>query len=242
MTTVAIIQARMGSTRLPGKIMHDLAGAPVLVRCVERARRATTLDRVVVATTEEPADNAVVALCDERSYPCTRGSQDDVLDRYYRAAQHHNADIVVRITSDCPLIEPEIIDRVIQAFHTNPCDYASNILPLRTYPRGLDLEVFSFDALSRAWHEDHNPAWREHVTPYLYRHPERFKLHAISNDADYSHMRWTVDTPEDLLFVQKIYAAFNGRDNFSWCDVLRVLEQHPEWLEINRHIQQKQTT
>jgi spore coat polysaccharide biosynthesis protein SpsF len=211
----------------------------VLVRCVERARRATTLDRVVVATTEESADDAVVALCDERGYPCTRGSQDDVLDRYYRAAQHHNADVVVRITSDCPLIEPEIIDRVMQAFHTNPCDYASNILLLRTYPRGLDLEVFSFDALSRAWHEDHNPAWREHVTPYIYRHPELFKLHAISNDVDYSHMRWTVDTPEDLAFVQKIYAAFNGRDDFSWRDVLRVLEQHPDWLDINRDIQQK---
>jgi spore coat polysaccharide biosynthesis protein SpsF len=147
---------------------------------------------------------------------------------------------VVRITSDCPLIEPEIIDRVVQAFHENDCDYASNTLPPRTYPRGLDLEVFSFDVLARAWHENQYPDWREHVTPYIYRHPEIFKLHAISNDENYSHMRWTIDTPDDLLFVRKIYEAFNGRDDFSWREVLRVLEQHPEWLEINRRVQQKE--
>ncbi len=240
MTTIAIIQARMGSTRLPGKILHDLAGDPVLVRCVERTRRAATLDEVIVATTEEPADDAVVALCRARGYSCTRGSQDDVLDRYYHAAHHHHADVVVRITSDCPLIEPGIIDRAVRAFRANPCDYASNTLPPRNYPRGLDVEVFRFDALARAWREDQNPAWREHVTPYIYRHPELFKLQAVSNDVDYSHMRWTVDTPEDLAFVRKIYEAFEGHDTFTWHEVLHLLEQHPEWLEINRNVPQKE--
>jgi spore coat polysaccharide biosynthesis protein SpsF len=240
MTTVAIIQARMGSTRLPGKIMQNLDGAPVLVRCVERTRRVATLDAVIVATTEEPADDGVVALCRERDYPCTRGSQDDVLDRYYRAAQQYHADIIVRITSDCPLIEPTVIDSVVHGFYATSCDYASNTLPPRNYPRGLDVEVFRFDALARAWREDQNPAWREHVTPYIYRHPELFTLHTVVNDVDYSHMRWTVDTPEDLAFVRKIYEAFDGRDDFTWHEVLHLLEQHPEWLDINRNVPQKE--
>lgn len=240
MNVTAIIQARLGSTRLPGKILRDLAGKPMLVQCVERVRRATTLDEVVVATTDEPADEAVVALCQRHGYPCTRGSQDDVLDRYYRAVQHYPADVIVRITSDCPLIEPEIIDRVVQEFQKNPCDYASNTLPPRTFPRGLDVEVFSFAALEGAWQEDKNPAWREHVTPYLYYHPERFRLLAVSSDVDYSAMRWTVDTPKDLAFVQHIYEAFNGDNTFSWRDVLRLLEQHPQWMEINREVRQKE--
>jgi spore coat polysaccharide biosynthesis protein SpsF len=239
MTTVAIIQARMGSTRLPGKVLTDLAGEPALVHVVERTRRATTLDAVVVATTAQPADESIVQLCTERGYPCVRGSEDDVLDRYYRAAQQYHADVVVRITADCPLIEPAIIDHVVQTFRRHRCDYVSNSLPPRTYPRGLDVEVFRFAALARAWHEDTNPTWREHVTPYIRRNPERFSLHAVAHDGDYSAMRWTVDTEEDLALVRHIYEHF-GNNTFSWQDVLMLLEQHPEWLAINQHIQQKQ--
>ena len=240
MRVVAIIQARMSSTRLPDKVLLDLAGEPMLARCLNRTSHAQTLDEVVVATTVQPADEAIVHLCAERGWPCFRGSEEDVLDRYYRAAVTHQADVVVRITSDCPLIEPEIVDRVVQEFlDLQPgVDYACNVLPRRTFPRGLDTEVMRFDVLEQACREDDNPAWREHVTPYIQRNPDLFRIHGVMNEVDYSHMRWTVDTPEDLAFVRRIYEHF-GHDRFSWREVLAVLEEHPEWLKINQHIQQK---
>ena len=240
MRIVAVIQARMGSTRLPGKVLMGLAGESMLARVVARSRRATMLHEVVVATTTKPADEAIVELCAARGWPCFRGSEDDVLDRYYRAALAHQADVVVRITSDCPLIEPEIVDRVVWEFlERQPrVDYACNVLPRRTFPRGLATEVMRFDVLERAWREDLNPAWREHVTPYIQRNPDLFRVHGVTNKVDYSHMRWTVDTPEDLAFVRCIYDHF-GHDRFSWREVLVVLGQHPEWLEINRQVHQK---
>ena len=240
MRIVAIIQARMGSTRLPGKVLLDLAGAPVLARVVNRCRRAATLDDVVVATTTLAADDPIVELCRANNWKSFRGQEDDVLDRYYHAAMQSQAEVVVRITSDCPLIEPEIIDLTVKTFlEHGSLDYAGNSLPPRTFPRGLDVEVFSFEALARAWREDTNPAWREHVTPYIYRHPEKFRLHAVINDADLSSRRWTVDTAADLAFVRKIYEQFS-HDGFSWREVLKLLEKHPEWLEINRHVVQKE--
>lgn len=240
MKVIAIIQARLGSTRLPGKVLLDLAGEPMLVRDMDRLSRAETLDEVVVATTVEPADEAIVDLCQERGWPCFRGSEKDVLDRYYRAAQEYQADAVVRITSDCPLIEPQVVDQVVKAFleRQPELDYASNTAPERTFPRGLDTEVMRFDALERAWREDDDPAWREHVTPYIRRHPERFQTYGVLNDEDLSRMRWTVDTPEDLAFVRRIYEHF-GHDQFSWHEVLALLDRHPEWLAINRDVQQK---
>jgi spore coat polysaccharide biosynthesis protein SpsF len=236
---VAIIQARMGSTRLPSKVLEDLAGEPMLARVVDRTRRAKTLDTTAVATTRQPADDAIVRLCEERGWPFFRGSEEDVLDRYYQAALASKADVVVRITSDCPLIEPEIVDRVVNEFlsHYPEVEYVSNNLQ-RTFPRGLDVEIMSFDALEKAWQEDCNPTWREHVTPYLRRHPKKFRTRNVANDIDYSHMRWTVDTIEDLTFVRKIYSYFQN-DTFTWREVLHLLEAHPEWLEINRHVQQK---
>lgn len=240
MKVVAIIQARMGSTRLPGKVLLDLSGEPMLVRVVNRCRRATTVDQVIIATTTETRDEAIVDLCDSRGWACFRGSEDDVLDRYFQAARKHHAEVVVRITSDCPLIEPEIIDLTVREFlQDGTLDYVSNTLPPRTFPRGLDVEVMTFKALERAWQEDGNPAWREHVTPYIYHHPEEFALRTVTNDHDYSHMRWTVDTPEDLAFARRVYDHF-GHDRFSWREVIALLEEHPEWLEINRHIQQKE--
>lgn len=239
MKVVAIIQARMGSTRLPGKVLLDLAGEPMLVRVVNRCRRATTVDQVIIATTTETRDEAIVDLCDSRGWACFRGSEDDVLDRYFQAAKKHQAEVVVRITSDCPLIEPEIIDLTVREFlQDGTLDYVSNTLPPRTFPRGLDVEVMAFEALERAWQEDKNPTWREHVTSYIYRHPERFALRTVTNDQDYSHMRWTVDTPEDLAFVRRVYDHF-GHDRFSWREVIALLEEHPEWLEINQHVVQK---
>ena len=237
MKVVAIIQARIGSTRLPGKVLEDLVGQPMLARVVNRTRRAKTLDAAVVATTTQPTDDIIVRLCQTQGCPYFRGSGEDVLDRYYRAVLAFRADAIVRITSDCPLIEPEIIDIVVNEFLCHHVDYVSNTLIL-TLPRGLDVEVMSFDALEKAWQEDTNPAWREHVTPYIQHHPEKFKIRNVANDTDYSYMRWTVDTIDDLTFVRKIYDHFQS-DTFTWGEVLHLLEMHPEWLEINRHVQQK---
>lgn len=240
MRVVAVIQARMGSTRLPGKVLVDLAGDFTLARVVNRTGRAKLLDQVVVATTVKPADDAIVRLCSERGWSCYRGSEEDVLDRYYKAACAFQADAIVRITSDCPLIDAGVVDRVVQEFLDRQpgIDYACNVLPRRTFPHGLDTEVMRFEVLEQAWREDDNPAWREHVTPYIYRHPEKFRLLWVTNDVDYSHMRWTVDTPEDLEFIRRIYEHF-GHDHFSWREVLAVLDEHPEWLDINRHVRQK---
>jgi spore coat polysaccharide biosynthesis protein SpsF len=237
---IAIVQARMGSTRLPGKVLEDLAGEPVLTRCINRVRRSEKLDEVVIATTCKQEDEAIVHLCTEHGWPCFRGSEEDVLDRYYQAALSYKAEVVVRITSDCPLIDPEVVDWLIQEFLDRQpgLDYTSNTLPPRTYPRGLDTEVIGFNALERAWQEDRNRSWREHVTPYIYRNPERFRIYSVTSETDYSSLRWTVDTPEDLAFVRCVYDHF-GHDSFSWREVLGFLESNPELLQINRQVHQK---
>ena len=193
------------------------------------------LDAVVVATTISQADDATAALCAARNWTCFRGSEHDVLDRYYRAAELYQADTVVRVTSDCPLIEPEIIDRVLTEFRPGAptLDYASNFIPERTYPRGLDVEAFTFSALRQAWTDDRNPAWREHVTEYILRNPCRFRLRGVRYEEDLSHWRWTVDTLEDLTLARLIFDSFR-HDRFSWRDVLALLAEHPDWIEINR--------
>lgn len=239
MKTFAIIQARMGSTRLPGKVLMDLVGEPMLARVINRVRRAQTIDDVVIATTNLAQDNVLEQVCRTHGWLCFRGSENDVLDRYYQAARQFGADIIVRITSDCPLIDPDVIDQVVRAYHVEPSvDYASNVLPIRTFPRGLDTEVFGFETLERLWHQDQNPATREHVTQYIYKHLGEFNTRGITHSQDLSHLRWTVDTPQDLMFVRKIYEHF-GNDSFSWHDGLAVLQEHPDWQRINAHIQQK---
>lgn len=240
MRVVAIIQARMGSTRLPGKVMKDLLGKPVLVRDVNRIRRARCINEVVIATTTRPEDDPIASLCEEEGWHCFRGSEDDLLDRYYRTAQVFDADVIVRITSDCPMIDPGIVDKVIEEFLSlrEKVDYVSNTLPPRTFPRGLDVEVMTFEALERAWREDSDPALREHVTPYIYRNSETFRLHRVANEVDLSHHRWTLDTPEDLAFIRAVYGHF-GNDHFTWTDALQYLGQHPEIVKINSDIKQK---
>lgn len=237
--TVAVLQARMGSQRLPGKVLRDLAGEPMMARVVARARRARELDEVVVATTTLSSDEPVAALAGQRGWPLYRGSPEDLTDRYYQAARAHGAETIVRITCDCPFIEPAVVDATVRLFRESGADYATNGMAPRTFPRGLDVEVFSFDSLERAWREDHNPAWREHATPYLYRHPELFKLVGLTHSQDLSSLRWTVDTPEDFAFAETVYRAL-GHDRFSWMDVLALLEQNPSWSDINRGIAQKE--
>lgn len=240
MSVVAIIQARMGSTRLPGKALLPLAGESMLDRVINRTRRAVLVSEVIVATSTQAADDKIVELGEKNGWKTFRGSEPDVLDRYYRTAQHSQAEVVVRITSDCPLIEPQIIDQAVREFLAGGVDYVSNTLSPRTFPRGLDVEVFSFACLERAWNDAKDQAEREHVTLYIYRHPEKFTLKGITNSSDYSDMRWTVDTPEDLAFVRRIYDHF-GHDRFTWHEVLTLLEENPAWLNINAHVKQKAT-
>ena len=238
MKTVAIIQARMGSTRLPGKVMKDLGGETVLARVVSRVRRASRVDEVVIATTHEPGDDRIVEECRRLAVRVFRGEVEDVLDRYYRAAKEVGAEAIVRITSDCPLIEPEVTDATIQAFLERRPDYASNRLH-RTYPRGLDTEVMTWEALDRTWRQAKKPYERVHVTPYIYEHTDQFTLVSVSGDIDYSSHRWTLDEPGDLAFLRAVYDRMEDREGFSWRDVLALLEREPGLMELNRHVLQK---
>jgi spore coat polysaccharide biosynthesis protein SpsF len=238
MKIVAIIQARIGSTRLPGKALKDIHGRTMLARVVRRASRSALIDKVVVATTEKKADDAIVSECDLLGISCFRGSEDDVLDRYYRAAKTVSADTIVRITSDCPLIDSEIIDSVIQAYLDNLPDYASNTIK-STYPRGMDVEVFSFNALEIAWSKALQDFEHVHVTPYIYQHPEQFRIFPVTGKGDWSRYRWTVDTKEDLALIRAIYAKINRDDFFSWGDVLELLNREPNLADVNRHVRQK---
>jgi len=225
MTVGAIIQARMGSTRLPGKALVDIEGAPMLARVIERSRRARTIDRLVVATTTKSEDDPIVACCRELGADVFRGDEDDVLDRYYQAARQYGFDVVARITSDCPLIDPGLVDDVLQPLlnGTSAVDYSANTLR-RTYPRGLDVQAAPIGTVERAWREARSSHEREHVFPYVYEHPELFRFFSVSDSVDRSDMRWTVDTPDDLAFVRKVYRALGAVD-FTWRDVLKMSVQ-----------------
>ncbi len=240
MTTLAIIQARMGSSRLPGKVLEVFAGKTALEHCVERTRACSAIDEVVVATTSQPGDDVLVELCHSKHWRWARGSEHDVLDRYYQAAHAIGATHVVRITSDCPLTDPDVLGELIARYRGGDrIDYASTSLPTPTFPIGISAEVMRFEALERAWRDDDNPAWREHVTPYLYRHPEAFRILGVGCEADYSHHRWTLDTPEDATLIRTLFDHFAGRA-FGWRDALAVMAEHPEWQAINAAIQQRQ--
>ena len=210
----------------------------MLARVVRRASRAKTLDGVVVACSTEPGDEAIVQECEQLGVGCFRGSDSDVLDRYYQTSRAFPSDVYVRITSDCPVIDPEVIDKVVRSFAEGGFDYASNTVQ-RTYPRGLDTEVFTGEGLARIWTEAKEPYQRVHVTPYFYQNPGLFKLGYVTQDVDQNEMRWTVDTPDDLRFVSAIYERLGGDDTFSWRDVLALLEREPELAAINQHVQQK---
>src|SRR5579871_5661602 len=224
---VAIIQARVGSTRLPRKVFAEIEGRPMLWHVVNRVHKARLVDRIVVATSKEPANDAIAALCERQEWACVRGSEADVLDRFYQAAQAFSARFYVRITADCPLIDPEVIDRVIGVLQTGKYDYVSNTLRY-TYPDGLDAEAFTGEALAQAWREASKPSEREHVTPYL-RLSGKFRLTNVENDTDLSGhaFRWSVDDERDLQFVRRIYAHFTHQPDFRLKDILMLLEQDP---------------
>lgn len=245
---VCVMQARMTSTRLPGKVLLDLAGKPVLVRDVERVRDCRLVDEVVVATSTMMQDDAIVDALAEHvpDAKVYRGSLDDVLDRFYQAAKEASADIVVRITSDCPLCEPELIDRVIQQLLDDPdLQYSSNVESagqgVRSFPRGLDAEAFRFSALETAWQNATEQEEREHVTPHIRRRPQEFKSANIQSPVDYTHLRWTLDTPADYKLIRTIYARLYPQNpKFRMEDILALLEREPELATMNVEVQQKE--
>ncbi len=239
---VAIIQARMGSSRLPGKVLRDIHGKPMLVWVVERTRKASCVSEVMVATTSDPSDDMIEQVCRQMNIPCFRGNIYDVLDRYYQAAREAQAEVVVRITADCPLIDAGLIDMVMQRFAEEKVDFAANRLPppyQRTYPIGLDVEVVSFQALQRAWQEAKEKHEREHVLPYLYESPGRFKTLTVDHETDLGSYRWTVDTFEDLEFIQRLFTLLPDPENFTWLDVLKIVEENPQLSKINAGVSHK---
>jgi spore coat polysaccharide biosynthesis protein SpsF len=238
MKIVAMIQARMNSSRLPGKVLMHLGGETVLARVVRRLRRAGLIEEIVVATTRAAVDQAIVDECRCLRVGVFRGEENDVLDRCYQAARACNAKAVVRITSDCPVIDPQLVDETIAVFQQRCGDYGSNLFP-RTYPRGLDTEVFTMAALEQAWHDAHAAYDREHVTPYFYQHPELFRLVSKRGRTDYSRFRWTLDTVDDFELLRMIYARFGDQNDFSWGDVIKLMEREPELAELNSHVVQK---
>ncbi len=254
---VAIIQGRMSSSRLPGKILADISGQPMLSRVYIRTARAKTLDEVIFATTIDSSDDPVAEYCDFAGIPFTRGSLYDVLDRYYQTAKNAQADIVVRITADCPVIDPDLIDDVVRTVVSDQFDFAANRLPPpmgRTYPIGLDVEVCTFAALKKAWKEAKEPQHREHVMPYFYEgvqlktvnrqlqtgtSPRGFNIALLHHPTDFGDYRWTVDTPEDLQFMRAVYSRFDGRDDFTWKEVLDLVHDEPSLMQINADVQHK---
>ncbi len=238
MKVLIILQARMGSERLPGKVLMEVLGRPLLSFMLERLRDIQDID-LVVATTTNPKDDAIVSLCLKEQVNVFRGSESDVLDRYYQAALENHADIIVRVTGDCPCIDPDIIKLVIDFYLDNSFDYVSNTLKL-TYPRGMDVEVFSFAALEKAHMEAKTEFEKEHVTPYIYTHPEIFKLENFPFDEDASQYRLTVDTPEDFELIRRIIEAlYPVNPNYTLDDILILLKKNPEWAQLNAHIRQK---
>ena len=237
---VAIVQARMESERLPGKVLADIQGEPMLIRVAKRAERADSLDSLLVATSSHVQDDVVEETCIERGIPVFRGDLNDVLDRYYRAALFVQADVIVRLTGDCPLLGPDLIDDAVHAYLTAdpPVDFVANRFPdQRTYPIGTDVEVFSLDALRVVWKSADQPHQREHVTPYLYEEPGRFRTLLLRNDRDLGQMRWAVDEQSDLEFVRRIYT--NLENGFSWLEVLELLDRDPSILALNAAVQQR---
>lgn len=240
MKIVAIIQARMGSTRLPGKILKKVLGKTLLEYQLERVQRSKLIDEIVVATTTKKSDDDIVSLCNSLNISTYRGSEEDVLSRYFEAAVQYEADIVVRLTSDCPLIDPNIVDQVIQLYLDNqPIDYVSNAIE-RSFPRGLDTEVFSFATLKKAYEEATLQRDREHVTAYIYTNRHLFSLTYLKNDRDYRHYRWTVDTKEDFELIRLILEEiYPNNPTFTMHDIIELLNDHPNWIKINAHIEQK---
>lgn len=236
MSVIAIVQARMGSTRLPGKVLLNLEDKTVLEHVIRRIEASEHVDDVVVATTISKADLRIVELCAHLGISVYCGSENDVLDRYYQAAKLFKADTIIRITSDCPVIDPIIIDEVISLHLKTNADYTSNTLK-ETYPDGQDIEVFTFASLKTAWVDANLASEREHVTPYIRNNPDFFKYASLEHKEDLSQKRWTLDNTEDLDFLRLVYKyLYNKNQLFGMADILKLIIEKPEIEHINQHI------
>lgn len=235
--TVAIIQARMGSTRLSGKIMLNILGKPVLWHVVNRVSRAKLIDELIVATTTKTKDDVIERFCKENNISIFRGQEKDVLDRYYQCAKKYNMENIVRITADCPLHDPQIIDLVIERYEGGNYDYITNADP-PSYPDGIDVEVFSFLALEKAWNNAKLSSEREHVTPYIRKNKNLFRVSNVENETDLSEFRWTLDQEEDFRFIKTVYEKLSESksDIFYMNDIVELIDKYPELLKINSNI------
>ena len=237
MKSVAIIQARMGSTRLPGKVMKKLAGVPVIKQVFSRVCMIEGLSGVLVATSTLDKDDILAEYCAGENIPLFRGSEDDVLDRYVQASRQADADVVMRITADCPFLDPRLSAKVLDLMLANPdCDYADNITPV-TYPKGLDTQVVRRTTLERLWEQCDEPEDREHVLAYIRKHPEAFTTMAVNSPVDYSAHRWTLDRAEDYKMLSMLARELKQQGLFGYHEeILRILDEHAEIREINAHL------
>lgn len=233
MTVIGLLQARSSSSRLPGKVLKLILGEPMLVRQIERVRRAQMMDRLVIATSDNPADDSIEALSKVAGVDCYRGSLDNVLDRMMRAARPYNPDWIVRLTGDCPVADPALIDAAIELAIEGKYDYVANSVE-PTFPDGLDVEVVRADVLETAWREATLASEREHVTAFVHKRPERFKVGHLRHHTDLSHLRWTVDEPDDFDLVTRFYELLYPQNPaFTWHDVLELIEREPELANYN---------
>jgi spore coat polysaccharide biosynthesis protein SpsF len=233
MKVVAIIQARMGSTRLPNKVLADVNGQPMLRILINRLKHAPELDAIVIATTNNPHDDVLEDWSKKEGIPCFRGSENDVLDRFYACAKKYQADVIVRITADDPLKDSGIIGQLVTHLIQNASlDYYSNTIK-PSYPEGLDIEVFRFSALTLAHKQAKSLSEREHVTPYIWKNPHIFSLENLEFERDLSHWRWTVDKPEDLAFIRAIWSQFSDKPNTSFLEIIAYIDENPKLMAIN---------
>ncbi|MBI5141425.1 MAG: glycosyltransferase family protein [Nitrospirae bacterium] len=237
---LAILQARVSSTRLPGKVLKNIINQPMLLRQIERIRRAGLIDKLIVATSIDQTDNPVEILCKDNDIAYYRGSLDDVLDRFYQAAKPFKADHIVRLTGDCPLTDPALIDDLISYHLHSGYDYISNTLE-PTFPDGLDVEVFRCNCLEQAWKEAVLPSQREHVTPFIYQQSDRFKIGNFKNTVDLSRLRWTVDEPADFELISIIYnKLYSANPEFTTNDILALLDSYPVLKTMNTHYERNE--
>jgi spore coat polysaccharide biosynthesis protein SpsF len=242
MKIVSTIEARMTSSRLPGKVLKPVLGQPMLKLLIERLQRSQEINEIVVATTINAADEPICRLAEKLGVGVHRGSEDDVLTRVLEAAQSHQGDLIVEITGDCPLLDPQVIDRCIKLFRENSFDYVSNTLK-QTYPRGLDVQVFKTATLAKVAELTKDPVDHEHVSLYIYQHPETFTLHNMVCDPAISrpNYRLTLDTEDDLALITKIYEALYPRNpHFGLRDMIELLDRNPSWTALNAHVRQKE--
>lgn len=230
---LAILQARMSSSRLPGKVSKNILGKPMLVRQIERLSKSKLIDKIIVATSIEASDNELETFCKDNNIECFRGNLNNVLDRYYQCAKQFNPQHIIRLTGDCPVTDPQIIDKIIELHLEENNDYTSNTI-IRTFPKGLDAEIFKYSSLEKAYNEAKTDFEKEHVTVYFYQHPELFKLGCFKNDIDLSNLRLTVDYPEDFELITKIYESlYTNKPNFTLNDIIELLNQNQTLKLIN---------